>query len=227
MLPAPPWRLVLVGTLLTSVVFGLQGNVSTASPQKSADADGLRAPQALILFVGSSIVHRWTHLAEQMAPLTVVNRGIDGLQTTDLLRMIDRGVLPLRPRVVVYYCGSNDIDVGEPTADIVQRIRQFVERVTTELPATRVVFLSINRAPEKRDRWDVVDDVNRQIARDAAASARLQYVDVNPVLFTDDGVPRIDLYMPDELHLRPAAYEGFATILKPVLGNILSSQPAR
>jgi hypothetical protein len=37
------------------------------------------------------------------------------------------------------------------------------------------------------------------------------------VLFTADGSPRLDFYMPDQLHLRPAAYVEFARILKPVL----------
>ena len=39
----------------------------------------------------------------------------------------------------------------------------------------------------------------------------------NPVLFDATGKPRLDLYMGDELHLRPRAYEGFAKIIKPVL----------
>jgi hypothetical protein len=49
------------------------------------------------------------------------------------------------------------------------------------------------------------------------ATRRLQYVDVNPVLFNKDGSPRMDFYMPDQLHLRAAAYEEFARVLKPVL----------
>jgi len=100
---------------------------------------------------------------------------------------------------------------------IVDRIRQFVDRVAAALPETRVVFVSINRAPEKRGRWDVVDEVNRQIAGDAARAKHLQYVDVNPVLFNADGTPRIELYVSDQLHFRPAAYDAFAKILKPVL----------
>lgn len=175
------------------------------------------ARQDVVLFVGSSIFHRWTNLAKQMAPLPVLNRAIDGLQTADVLRMVDSAVLPSRPRVLVYYCGSNDVDTGEPAAAIVGRIRQFVDRVTAALPATRIVFVSINRAPEKQDRWDVVDAVNHQVEAYAASSKRFQYVDVNPVLFNRDGTPRLELYMPDQLHLRPAAYEGFAQILKPVL----------
>ena len=97
------------------------------------------------------------------------------------------------------------------------RIRQFIDRVTTALPESQVVFVSINRAPEKQDRWDVVDDVNRQIEKYAAANTRVDYVDVNPALFNADGSSRLEFFMTDRLHLRPPAYEEFARILKPVL----------
>jgi lysophospholipase L1-like esterase len=170
-----------------------------------------------IVFVGSSIFHRWTNLASQMAPLPVVNLGIDGTVTADMLRMVDARVIPLHPRVIAYYCGSNDVDEGEPAAAIVGRIVQFVERVAAKLPETRVVFVSVNRAPEKRDRWDVVDEVNRQMKRYAAGHPHVEFVDVNPVLFNDDGTSRLDLFMDDDLHLRPRAYELFTKILKPVL----------
>ena len=175
------------------------------------------AAQDQILFVGSSIFHRWTNLSKQMAPLPVVNRGIDGIQTSDVLGMVNSVVIPSKPKVVVYYCGSNDVDAGESASAIAGRIRQFVDRVTAALPATRIVFVSVNRAPEKQDRWDVVDAVNNQVKAYAAQTQRLQYVDVNPVLFNASGMPRYELFMPDELHLRPAAYEEFTRILKPVL----------
>ena len=181
-------------------------------------------PPGAVVFVGSSIFRRWTRLSEQMAPLPVVNRAIDGIQTTHVLAMIERTVLPLKPKVVVYYCGSNDVDAGDSAAAIFGRIRQFVDRVSAALPATRIVFVSINRAPEKQDRWDVVDAVNHQVEAYAAETTRLQYVDVNPVLFNRDGTPRIELYMADELHLRPAAYEGFARILKPILAEAFATR---
>ena len=152
-----------------------------------------------------------------MAPLPITNVAFDGSVTADMLRMVDSRVIPLRPKVIAYYCGSNDVSLGEPAAAIVGRIVRFIERVSAALPDTRVVFVSINRAPSKEDRWDVVDDVNRQIEMYAASHPHVTYVDVNPVLFDASGKPRLDLYMGDELHLRPPAYEGFAKILKPVL----------
>jgi lysophospholipase L1-like esterase len=173
--------------------------------------------QAVVVFVGSSIFHRWTNLTEQMAPLPVLNRAIDGTQTADMLRMLDSDVLPSRPKVVVYYCGSNDVDAGEPAARIFDRIRQFVARLTTALPETRVVFVSINRAPEKQDLWKIVDAVNHLVEKYAGETKHLQYVDVNPILFSRDGTPRLELYLSDQLHFRPAGYDELARVLKPIL----------
>ena len=174
-------------------------------------------PTGGVVFVGSSIFHRWTRLESQMAPLPITNIAFDGSVTADMLRMVDTRVIPLRPKVIAYYCGSNDVSLGEPAAAIVGRVVRFIDRVSAALPDTRVVFVSINRAPSKEDRWDVVDEVNRQIKMYASSHPRIEFVDVNPVLFDANGKPRFDLYMGDELHLRPPAYEGFAKILKPVL----------
>lgn len=152
-----------------------------------------------------------------MAPLPITNIAFDGSVTADMLRMVDSRVIPLRPKVIAYYCGSNDVSLGEPAAAIVGRIVRFIERVSAALPETRFVFVSINKAPSKEDRWDVVDDVNRQIQVYATSHPHVEYVDVNPVLFDGAGKPRLDLYMGDELHLRPPAYVGFAQVIKPVL----------
>jgi len=200
------------------VLVAIQIALVTLPASGSAQGAGAPASRAgAVMFVGSSIFHRWTTLTTQMAPLPVLNRAIDGLQTADMLRMLDSDVVPSRPKVIVYYCGSNDVDAGEPADAIVGRIRQFVDRVAAALPETRVVFVSINRAPEKRRRWDVVDAVNHRIEAYASEARRLQYVDVNPVLFNRDGTPRTELYLSDQLHFRPAAYDEFTRVLKPVL----------
>jgi lysophospholipase L1-like esterase len=178
-----------------------------------------------IVFVGSSIFHRWTNLTTQMAPLPVVNRAFDGAQTDDMLRGFESFVVPYHPKVVVYYCGSNDVDSGEPAEAIVDRIRLFATRLATAVPDATMIFVSINRAPEKKDRWDVVDLVNHRVDAYAATTKHLQYVDVNPVLFNRDGTPRTELYLSDQLHFRPPAYEEFTRILKPVITRAFAASP--
>ena len=170
-----------------------------------------------IVFVGSSIFHRWTNLTAQMAPLPITNIAVDGTMTEDWNRVLDSRVLPLKPRVIAYYCGSNDVGAGDSAVRIVARIRQFVDRVATALPDTRIVFVSVNRAPDKQDRWDVVDDINRQMQKYAEKNPRVRFVDVNPVLGNADGSAKMELFLSDRLHLRPPVYEEFAKILKPVL----------
>src|SRR5262245_52504258 len=140
-----------------------------------------------ILFVGSSIFHRWTQLTSQMAPLAVTNIAFDGAVTDDWNRLIESRVIPAHPKVIAYYCGSNDVDAGDSAVRIVARIRQFIDRVTKGLPDARIVFVSVNKAPEKRDRWDVVDDINHQLQTLAEKNPRVAFVDVNPALMNPDG----------------------------------------
>jgi hypothetical protein len=70
-----------------------------------------------IVFTGSSIFRFWTHLTDQMAPLPVLNKAIAGTVTWDMLSRIGQLVLPYQPRIVVYYCGSNDISAGLPKSN--------------------------------------------------------------------------------------------------------------
>jgi hypothetical protein len=80
-----------------------------------------------IVFTGSSIFRFWTHLTDQMAPLPVLNRAIAGTVTQDMLGRIGQLVLPYQPRIVVYYCGSNDISAGEDGGPIIERTKRFIQ----------------------------------------------------------------------------------------------------
>ena len=174
-------------------------------------------PREAILFIGSSLFRLWDRVEEQMAPLPVFNRGFGGSRTWEVLNYMDQIVFPYEPRIVVYYCGSNDVLAGESADAIVGRIRQFAARVEKELPRTKIFFVSVARSPDKQDRWGVVDDVNRQMRALADASTQLDFIDVNPPLHDADGSPRTELYMPDGQHLKPPAYVEWAKIVKPVL----------
>ena len=174
-------------------------------------------PPGSILFIGSSIFRLWRALPEQMAPLPVFNRAFGGSRTDEILAFMDRIVLPYRPRVIVYYCGSNDINANVPPERIALNFREFVGRVRRELPGTRILYVSINKAPQKMDRWEQVELANRLIREYCEQVKGLQFIDVNPVLFDANGSPRMELYLPDRLHLLDPAYEEFARIIRPAL----------
>lgn len=175
-------------------------------------------PKDGILFIGSSIFRQWEALTEQMAPLPAFNRAFGGSKTWEVLHYADRVVLPYAPRFVVYYCGSNDVNGKHAAGGIIDRIRQFNAKVHTALPGTTIFFTAIQRAPDKRARWAVVDSVNATLRQDAERSGGwLRFVDLNPVLFTADGAVRGELYKPDSLHFKPPAYVEFSAVMKPIL----------
>ena len=170
-----------------------------------------------ILFVGSSIFRLWTGLQAHMAPLPVFNRAFGGSRTAEQLHFMDRIVRPYRPRMIVYYCGSNDVNANESAEAIAFRYREFSERVRVALPDTRVYFASIIKAPQKRDRWDIVEAANTRIRDYSARTPGRFYIDLHPALEDAPGQPRMDLYLPDRLHYLPPAYDRMAEVIKPIL----------
>src|SRR5580693_1491257 len=115
--------------LWASVVLASLGLPVAARAQASPEHGG-------IVFTGSSIFRFWTQLTDQMAPLPVLNRAIAGTVTQDMLDRIGQLVLPYQPRIVVFYCGSNDISVGEDAAAIVERSKRFIQILHEKSPNT-------------------------------------------------------------------------------------------
>jgi lysophospholipase L1-like esterase len=189
-----------------------------------AEADRSRPPmKGGIVFVGSSIFRKWTTVAEQMAPLPVLNRAFGGSRTPDQLARFEQVITPYAPRVVVYYCGSNDLKAGAVTEDpaaIFARFREFSERVRAKFSGTRLIFVSSTRSPDRVERWTHVDHYNALVRAYCAATPHHTFVDVNPALVDADGRPRLEFYVKDKLHFEPPAYVAFTKIIKPVLEKV-------
>lgn len=196
-----------------------------------AEADAKTPPpRGGILFVGSSIFRQWTNVAEQMAPLPVLNRAFGGSRTGDQLARFAQVVPPYAPKVIVYYCGSNDLKAGaepEDPAAIFARFREFSERVRAAYPDTRLIFASATRSPDRVNRWEQVDHYNALARAYCAAVPHRFFFDLNPLLVDAAGRPRLELYKDDKLHFHPPAYDLFAAALKPVVERVWREANAR
>jgi lysophospholipase L1-like esterase len=213
----PHTRLATFGALLLAsagLAIALAQDAGSGPEYKAASPE-----RGGIVFTGSSIFRFWTHLTDQMAPLPVLNRAIAGTVTQDMLSRIGQLVLPYQPRIVVYYCGSNDISAGEDAGPIMERTKRFIHILHEKSPTTFFYYTSIQKAPEKRARWDVVEAVNREMERYSREAVNVGYIDLNPVLFDGRNNVRENLFLPDGLHFRPdsTAYPEFSQIVKPIL----------
>jgi hypothetical protein len=194
--------------------------------QALLDLDRTSPPPANgILFIGSSIFRQWEQLGTQMAPLPVFNRAFGGSRTWEMLYYMDKVVLPYKPAFVVYYCGSNDVNAKQDAAGIASRIEMFFDRVHKELPRTQVFFATIQKAPDKRAKWAVVDSANAIVGRYADAHAAwVHTIDFNAVLLDRKGALRSDLFKPDSLHFFQPVYTEFTGVIKPVLEKAWSAR---
>ena len=92
-------------------------------------------PQHAILFLGSSSIRKWTTLARDFPNHRVFNRGFGGSQLDDSVYFFDRIVAPYKPKMIVLYAGSNDINAGKTPQRVFDDFKTFVGKVHAELPA--------------------------------------------------------------------------------------------
>jgi lysophospholipase L1-like esterase len=168
-----------------------------------------------ILFTGSSIVALWESLPASLRGTPILNTAVSGSQTADILARLDGLVIRHQPRMVCYYCGSNDINASVPPEQIVEQVHETFIQLRQSIPDLRFVYLSIIKAPQKRDRWDQVDFVNGCLLQ----MPGLEFIDINPVFFTPGGEPRLDFYVEDLLHHTPQAYLALNEYVLPRLAD--------
>jgi len=218
-------RLLLSAALLSTAAFA---ETPTGPARWEKDIAALEAKQkeqptapGSLLFVGSSSIRMWDLGASWPAEKTV-NHGFGGSMLPDTVHFFDRLVVPLEPRAVIVYAGDNDIAAGKSPERVASDFAKLTERITKELPETRIAYIAIKPS---LSRWNLADkmiEANRLIAQQCAKNEQLTMVDVWKPMLGADGKPRPELFGKDGLHLSKKGYELWTSLLKP----IVQSKPA-
>ncbi len=182
------------------------------------------APAEPVLFAGSSSARMWrTH--ESFPDLPVVNRGFGGSHISDIIHYAEKVVLPYKPKVIVFYAGDNDIAVGKSAERVVGDYRKFVTLVHAQLPAVRIVFLTIKPSGQRWSLWPEANKANKLIEGFCKQDSRLFFADLATPLLDAEGKPKAELFLADQLHLNPQGYAVWTEALRPTLAKALTSQP--
>ncbi len=180
-------------------------------------------PRGAIVFTGSSSITFWNTLAQDMAPLPVINRGFGGSRIDQVARYVDRIVVPYDPQAIVLFAGTNDISGREPKTaqQVFEGYRAFVNNVRAALPETPIYYISITPSPSRWALWPVVCEANDLIRSYAATAAdHLYFIDLTLAVLGPDGTPRRELYRSDKLHPSAQGYAVWTEHIKPVLLRI-------
>ena len=175
-------------------------------------------PPGSIVFLGSSSIRGWHEtLEEDFSPLTIIPRGFGGSNMKEAIHYSSRILIPYKPRAVVLYEGDNDIAQGISAQKIADTFQEFIQNLHFHLPQTRVYFLSIKPSILRFPLWKEAKEANRLIQEICSKSEYLTYVDVASSMLEENGNPKKELFLTDNLHITRDAYKLWASILKPIL----------
>ena len=184
------------------------------------------APVNVILFTGSSSITFWSSLAQDMAPLPVLNRGFGGSRMADVVHYAGRIARPCHPRAVVLFAGTNDFADPKPATaqQVFEGYLAFVSAILASLPATPIYYISITPTPLRWKYWPVVREANRLIQAHTETHPALHFIEIAGAFLGPDGLPDRHLFRRDRLHPNARGYEKWTALIKPILLRDLSTK---
>jgi len=188
-------------------------------------AEDVRSPPTpcQVLFVGSSSIVKWRdHLAEDMVPLPVINRGFGGSHIEFVDEWFDELVKPYHPRAIVLYAGENDLDAGKPVQRVVADFDAFMARKTQALGDTPVYFIALKPSKLRFVQFLSQSAVNDAVKERAQRRGDLHFIDVVPYML-DHGRPK-DIYESDGLHMTREGYLIWKPLVRAALMKDTESQ---
>jgi acyl-CoA thioesterase I len=185
-----------------------------------------------VVFLGDSITDYWK-LSDYFPgkPYVVINRGIDGQSTPEMLVRFRQDVIGLHPKIVVILAGTNDIaGVTGPTRneDIEANYASFAE--LARVHGIHVIFASLlpayNYTPESKESF-ALRPPERILALNAwlknyCAENELVYLDYFSALVDDKGMLSRQL-SDDGLHPNAAGYKIMAPLADKAIAKALAN----
>ena len=175
-------------------------------------------PRKAILLAGDSQFFRWKTVDEDLPGYTIINRGIDSFETSDLLYFADRLVLPYQARLIVLHVGGNDVHGGKSPERVLADFQALVAKIRAVQPTVAIAFTSLTPGPARLEEFDRRKATNRVIQDYIATQPGLRFIDLWDAMLTPDGKPRADLWTADGIHPNHAGYLVRVKMMLPVLG---------
>ena len=94
--------------------------------------------------------------------------------------------------------------------------QRFSERIQSDLPDARVLFLAIKPSLLRWEHWPTMVEANRLIKSFIGGQPNMTYVDVASPLLNADGQPK-DVFVADGLHLNDVGNRLWQETLAPYL----------
>ncbi len=180
-------------------------------------------PADAVLFVGSSSIRLWKTLAEDMAPIPVIQHGFGGAKINDVVHYVDRLVNRWSPQRVVIFVGTNDINGNDEhhlAPDYIgKKLRVLLDAILAANPVTEVFYIAITPTILSWDKYDSVQRANAIAAAVCEAYENVTFIATDDLFLGANGEPGAELFIFDGLHLNAQGYARWTSRIKPYLQN--------
>lgn len=180
-----------------------------------AKADQERQPASDgVLFVGSSTIRLWSHLAQDFRQLPVlINRGFGGSTMADCSALARELVIQYKPKQILVYAGDNDLAEGRLPGDVLKSFASFVQKVRSALPDSHIAYISVKPSPARLSLLPRIRETNALISDYLQTLPNARYIDTFSPMLNADGTLRPELFKSDRLHLNEAGYQLWKSVL--------------
>lgn len=188
--------------------------------QRFKQRDSVSAPsQNAILFIGSSSFTMWQKVQNDFPGYIIINRGFGGSTLLDQLRYINDIVYPYKPRQVVIYCGENDLAASDTVSgeEVAGRFISLFDLIRKKFPKAKITYVSMKPSPSRHLLLGKMMRGNELIKKFLASKKRTSYVDVYREMIDDEGKPRTDIFLKDNLHMNEDGYAIWKRLIEPHL----------
>lgn len=175
------------------------------------------APKGAAIFYGSSSIRIWgqERLARHMAPAPALCHGIGGSCSEHMLYRYGALIKPYEPKMLVWYCGSNDLALGytpEAAFALAERVFAWTH---VDFPECKILLLSVFHCRSRDALWPEYQVFNRYQERYAAERPWVRALDLESLYHTEDGRIRDEIFQADQLHLNDEGYERLQALVRP------------
>ena len=171
-----------------------------------------------IIFLGDSITHRYD-LKKYYDNKNIINQGIEGNTTKDVLERLQTGVYDYNVKKVILLIGTNDIGVQE---DPIENIKLIINKIKSYDDSIEIIVESIypiNNTKNSKIKKDVVGtrnnekikETNKKI-KEICKEKNITYVNVYDELTDKNGNLKLE-YTVEGLHISDEGYKKITNVL--------------
>ena len=180
-----------------------------------------------IVFLGDSITYQYD-IEKFYSKRNVVNSGINGNTTQNILDDMKNRVYRYNPSHVILLIGTNDLNNGESIDKIVGNIEEIIKDIKIKLPKTKIYLESvypINNTDDKKIDHEMVGKrsnedikkINKELKK-VSKKEKVKYINMYSNLVDDDGNLNLD-YTKEGLHINDDGYDIITFEINKLLKN--------